>query len=57
MAFPDGVMVTHRFLVPFFQVRVLVGERLALESLGLVPGIFCWMTFETKVNPLIIPRC
>ena len=30
---PDGVMVTHRFLVPFFQVRVLVGEQ-ALSSAG-----------------------
>lgn len=42
-------MVTHRLLVPFFKVRVLVGERLALESLGIFPGIFHSCTYRNEL--------
>ena len=55
-AFPDGVMVTHRFLVPLFQVRVLVGEREEILSLWL--GIFFYPQPPTikRLNRLILRR-
>ena len=45
--FPDGVMVTHRFLVPLFQVRVLVGE---LEILSECWGFFAFELFASREN-------
>ena len=33
-----GVMVTHRFLVPLFQVRVLVGEPMPQHAEGILSG-------------------
>lgn len=40
---PYGVMVAHRFLVPFVLVRVQVGQLNKTPKILMILGVFCFL--------------